>query len=104
MYPPAQADSHCVTMSQMIPVTVNVVVETPWLVHGEIEENPFPDPKAIRMSEVAMATKAPAMIAGQETADRGCGRYCKPAPSTEAASTGSIVPAPNGANTWRAAK
>src|SRR5271165_1512703 len=102
MYPPAHADSHCVKMSQMTPLMVNGVADTPWLTHGEIDADPMPDPKAIRMSEVAAATNAPAMIAGHEAADRDLVRCCVPALSKGAASTGSIMSPPSGANTWRA--
>lgn len=56
-------------MSQIAAVIVNVIAETPRFGQGEIDAKPSPDPNASRVSETAAATKAPAMIAGQDAAD-----------------------------------
>ena len=69
MYPPRPAEIHCVTMSQMAVVTVNVVADTPRPGHGDISANPRPDPNASKISDTETATNAPAMIAAHEAAD-----------------------------------
>src|SRR6201996_3665714 len=50
-------------------VTVKVAADAPLLGHGEIEARPTPDPSSTRTSDEAVATKAPAKMAGHETAD-----------------------------------
>ncbi|MGA2190902.1 MAG: hypothetical protein ABSH33_20480 [Steroidobacteraceae bacterium] len=56
-------------MSQIAVDTVKVVAETPRFGQGEIDANPSPDPTASKTKETDAATKAPAMIAGQDVAD-----------------------------------
>ncbi len=48
---------------------LKVAGEAPLPGQGEIIARPSPDPSASRISEADAMTKAPAMIAGQETAD-----------------------------------
>jgi len=48
---------------------LKVVADTPWPGHGDIAANPRPAPNTKRIKETAAATKAPAMMAGQEAAD-----------------------------------
>ena len=68
-YPPKPEEIHCVTISQIAEVTTNVVAEMPCPGQGEIAANPSPDPSVKNTSDTAAATKAPAMMAGQDTAD-----------------------------------
>jgi hypothetical protein len=49
--------------------TPNVVTEGPELDHGETEESPRPDPRASKIRATAAIATAPAIIAGQDTAD-----------------------------------
>jgi hypothetical protein len=49
--------------------TPNVVAEGPELGHGETEESPRPDPRASKIRAIAAIAAAPAIIAGQDTAD-----------------------------------
>jgi hypothetical protein len=46
-----------------------VVAEGPEFGHGETEESPRPDPRASKIRPTAAMEKAPAIIAGQETAE-----------------------------------
>jgi len=48
-----------------------VVTEMPRAGQGDMAANPIPEPKDMRRSDAAAATKAPAMIAGHEAADLG---------------------------------
>jgi hypothetical protein len=50
---------------------VNVVAPTPRSAHGDTEAKPSPDPNANKINVVAMATKAPAMMAPQDAAAFG---------------------------------
>jgi Protein of unknown function (DUF3035) len=56
-------------MSQIAVVTTNVVADTPLSAPDEIEAKPRPDPNAKNISEAAIATNAPAAIAGHDAAD-----------------------------------
>jgi hypothetical protein len=56
-------------MSQIAVVTAKVVIEAPRSGQGEMEANPMPDPNATRTTVLAAATKAPAMMDGQDAAD-----------------------------------
>jgi hypothetical protein len=49
--------------------TPKVVAEGPELGHGETEESPRPDPRASKIRATAAIATAPAIIAGQDTAD-----------------------------------
>src|SRR3954471_5412465 len=49
--------------------TENVVLDTPWSVHGETTEKPKPIPNASKISEAAAAATPPARMAPHETAD-----------------------------------
>jgi hypothetical protein len=69
MYPPNPDDTHCITMSHIAVVMANVLAVTPWPGQGEIDANPSPEPSASSTNETDAATNAPAMRAGQETAD-----------------------------------
>jgi hypothetical protein len=55
----------------MAVVMANVVADAPRSGQGEIEANPMPDPRAIKMTLAAAATKAPAMMDGHDAADLG---------------------------------
>src|ERR1700679_3834837 len=63
------ADTHCVMISQIAVVTANVVPEMPLPGQGDMEAKPKPEPSANRTRETAIATNAPAMIAGHDAAD-----------------------------------
>jgi hypothetical protein len=56
-------------MNQIAVITVKVVADAPMSRHGETEVSPKPAPSASMRSEADAATKAPAIIAAQETAD-----------------------------------
>src|SRR5580693_2914001 len=60
-------------MSQIAVVTAKLVIDAPRSGHGEIEANPMPDPSTTRMTVLAAATKAPAMMDGQDAADFAVG-------------------------------
>jgi hypothetical protein len=57
-------------ISQIAAKTVKVVAEG-LAVNGETEARPRPEPKARSMIVAAVAMKAPAKIAGQDTAESG---------------------------------
>src|SRR3982074_2044676 len=69
IYPPIADDTHCITISHMDVVTANVVAVMPRPDQGEIAASPSPEPSAKSANETAVATNAPAMMAGQEAAD-----------------------------------
>jgi len=56
----------------MAAVKARDIPEIPLLGQGETAANPSPEPSANNTSETAAATKAPAMIAGQDAADLDC--------------------------------
>jgi hypothetical protein len=70
MYPPKADDSHWVTINQIAAVIANVSAAGAAPGHGEAAAKPNPDPRAIRIIEVAIATSAPASTADQATAER----------------------------------
>ena len=49
--------------------TPNVVADGLELYHGETDAKPRPDPRASKISATAAIAKAPAMIAGHDTAE-----------------------------------
>jgi hypothetical protein len=53
----------------MAVTTVKVVAEVPPRGQGETEARPRPEPKATRIRVVAIATMAPAKMAGQDAAE-----------------------------------
>jgi hypothetical protein len=56
-------------MSHAAAKTPKVVADTLWFDHGETEISPIPAPSAMRASENAEATTAPARTAAQDTAE-----------------------------------
>ena len=56
-------------MSHIAAFTVKPVAEAPWPGHGETMAKPKPEPNASNMADAAIATNAPAKIAGQDAAD-----------------------------------
>jgi len=54
---------------QKIPALLTAEPERPAFAQGETEDRPIPVPRSSRISERAAATKAPAMIADNETPD-----------------------------------
>jgi hypothetical protein len=70
MYPPNAEDSHCVTINQIAAVIANVSAAGAAPGHGEAAAKPNPDPREIRIIEVAIATSAPASTAAHATAER----------------------------------
>ncbi len=50
-------------------ITEKVVALGPWPAHGEDTAEPRPEPRVTMIRVTAMAIIAPAMIAGQETAE-----------------------------------
>jgi hypothetical protein len=68
-YPPNPAESHWTTINQIAAQTPNVVADGPELYHGDTEAKPRPDPRASNISAAAAIAKAPAMIAGHDTAE-----------------------------------
>jgi hypothetical protein len=56
-------------MSQTAALTVKPVADTPCPGHGDTIAKPRPEPNASSMADEAMATNAPAKIAGQDAAD-----------------------------------
>ena len=57
----------------MAVVTAKLVTDAPRSGQGEMEANPMPDPNAMRMTVLAAATKAPAIMDGQDAADFAVG-------------------------------
>ncbi len=55
----------------MAVVMAKVVTDAPRSGQGEMEANPIPEPRAIKMTLAPAATKAPAMMEGHEAADLG---------------------------------
>ena len=53
----------------MAAVTARVIPEIPAVGHGEMAAKPSPEPSASSTSDTVAVTKAPAPIAGQETAE-----------------------------------
>ena len=49
--------------------TPKVVADGPELYHGDTEAKPRPDPRAANISATAAIAKAPAIIAGHDTAE-----------------------------------
>src|ERR1019366_3201175 len=70
------------TINQIAVVAANVVAVTPCPCQGETEANPSPAPRASRRSDTDAATKAPAIMAPHEAADRPCATW--PAPRSSA--------------------
>jgi len=60
-------------MSQIAVVTAKLVTDAPRPGQGEMEANPMPDPNAMRRPVLAAATKAPAIMDGQDAADFAAG-------------------------------
>jgi hypothetical protein len=91
-------------MSQIAVVTVNVVADTPRSGQGEIDANPMPEPSANKTNETPAATKAPAMIAGQEAVDKALAAIDPaPTPAVRASNVCSMMDLrTSGANTLRA--
>src|SRR5665213_2642948 len=56
-------------MSQIAVVIAKLVTDAPRSGQGDMEANPIPVPNAIRMTVLAAATKAPAIMDGQDAAD-----------------------------------
>jgi hypothetical protein len=56
-------------MSQIAVVTAKLVTDAPRSGQSEMAANPMPDPRARRMTVLAAATKAPAIMEGQDAAD-----------------------------------
>src|SRR5580698_310416 len=71
-------------MGQIAVVTAKLVTDTPRSGQGGMLANPMPEPSATRMPVLAAATKAPAIVDGQDAADVGL---------RDAASIGTAVPA-----------
>jgi hypothetical protein len=67
MYPPNPDEIHCVTMSQIAELTTKVAGDTPCPRHGDMAANPNPDPNVKSTRDIAAATKAPAIMADQDT-------------------------------------
>ncbi len=66
---PIPEDSHRITTNQIAVMIVKPVADRPSRGQGEAEASPRPDPIAMRISVVAMAANAPAMIAAHDTAE-----------------------------------
>jgi hypothetical protein len=49
--------------------TARLLAEAPLAGHGDAETSPKPEPSASNTTEAAAATNAPAMMAGQDTAE-----------------------------------
>ncbi len=69
MNPPIPDESHCTTISPIPVIMENVVVEAPEFGQGETDVRPIPAPRAARTSVMDNATKVPAKIAAQLTAE-----------------------------------
>ena len=70
----------------MAVVTANVVTDAPRSGQGEMDANPIPDPSETRITVAAAATKAPAMIDGQDAAD-----FAGPDPASIATALPAII-------------
>jgi hypothetical protein len=100
-------------MSQIAAFTVKPVADAPCPGHGDTMAKPRPEPNASSTIEAAMATNAPAKIAGQDAADLLHPDEPAPAasgsngPGTREPGGESITcctEAPTGESTWQATR
>jgi hypothetical protein len=68
-----------------------VVAEWPESGHGETEESPRPDPRASKIRPTATIENAPAIIAGQDTADTALSAAFVGGRATRLSPTGMLV-------------
>src|ERR1700760_796132 len=71
--------------------TPNVVAEGPELGQGDTEESPMPDPRASKIKPTATIENAPAIIAGQDTADTALSAAFVGGGATRLSPTGMLV-------------
>ena len=67
--PPSPDEIHWTMINHAAVPAVKAVAEAPLLAPGERAAKPIPEPSARSIKATAPATKAPAMIAAQETAE-----------------------------------